>query len=191
MGNEQLNLLHVSSGGNYRDVLAQGDQYGAQFVADSILMRAAQGRLFIHTDLHAALAAGATHNHLIVTPSSGDIHMRVAQIITEGAPFYTRLYESPVVSSLGTEEMWINADRKSARTALTKVYGGAAVSSVGLPLLATIIPGTVQAGSAVRIGDFEWRLKDNTTYLLATFNDSAQAQDFSIENILYEAGEQL
>src|SRR5574340_969652 len=80
-----------------------------------------EGKGFVHHNRHS-VANNATLDHLIVTPSNVDIHMRQWYFQPSAGPFTIDVYEDTVVSANGTNEPVGNLNRQSSRTSSFQDY---------------------------------------------------------------------
>lgn len=148
-----------------------------------------QGRGFTHSNNHT-VANGANLDHLIVTPTDVDMHLRIWQIKANDGPCTISAYEGTVVSANGTPEVTGNNNRQSIITPRTLLYVGPTVTSVGSQLEDNFI-GSTGGGAHVSVGEsaesqIEWLLKRNTNYLLRINNASGASTRIHIRLFWYE-----
>jgi len=172
-----------------RRTLLLSSEFGALGTIDELGLLIHQGRMFIHSDIHTGLGAGASHYHIIDTSSvqpTGHGHMRMAKLSAEGGPFWIELYKNTQVSSLGAAAPMYNLHQGSSRTAMTQLFQGAVVTSDGTLLVGDIVPGTQQSGDITDNGALEWILTAGTRYALKVTNKSAQAQNWALTLLGHE-----
>lgn len=143
-----------------------------------------QGKGFVHHNLHA-VAAGATFDHLIVTPADKDIHMRQWSVQASGGPFSILVYENTTTSNNGTVEPVGNLNRQSTETAHFSLYHTPTVTSVGSLILQDQVNGTNKVGEDAS-GTLEWVLKKSTKYLFRVISSSVGSENVVFQMFWYE-----
>lgn len=146
-------------------------------------LRIQEGKTFVHNNVHSALAAGASHYHILTT-STTEAHLTIYATTSDAAPLWVEIGEAPTFTG-GTVGAIVNKNRKSARTPTVVVVEGATVTNMGTHLEGDFATGTRQTGGAAAIQE-EWILKANTSYAFLIRNDSTGAVNVSFHLEWYE-----
>lgn len=144
---------------------------------------------FSHNGVHS-VATGANLDHLIVTPSNKNMHLKSWVVKADAGPMSIKAYEGTVTSANGTSESIGNNNRQSSTTNSVLLYLGPTVTSVGT-LLEDEFIGPTGGGAHVTVGDpaqspVEWILKKNTKYLLRVTNSSSGTANVYVRLFWYE-----
>jgi hypothetical protein len=134
-----------------------------------------QGKGFAHHSMHS-VTNGSTLDHLIITPTDKDIHMRSWSVKSSVGPVSINVYEDCVVSANGSAEPVGNNNRQSSTANLLQLYTTPTVTSVGNLMLTDFI-GATGTGAHVIVGesaadDTEWLLKKGSKYLFRIVNSA-------------------
>lgn len=148
-----------------------------------------QGKGFAHYNLHS-VANGASIDHLWITPSDREIHLREWSVKSSVGPVTVNAYEDTTVSANGTVESTGCLNRILNTTPKLKLYHTPTVTGVGNVLLTDFI-GTSGGGAHVTLGSpasspLEWVLKKNSKYMLRVTNNSGSTADVVILFYWYE-----
>lgn len=148
-----------------------------------------QGKGFAHYNQHS-VANGATLDHLWITPSDKEIHLREWSVKSSVGPVSIIAYEDTTVSNNGTVEAVGCLSRIQNITSKLQLYHTPTVTGVGNQLLQDFI-GPTGGGAHVTVGSaasnpLEWVLKKNSKYMLRVTNNSGSTADVVIFFYWYE-----
>jgi hypothetical protein len=118
-----------------------------------------------------AIASGANH-YILFRVVSGNPHLRSYGVTVSDSPVTLRLYDSPTVTTLGTEAPPRNRKRSASDTNGVLVYSGSTISNDGTLLETDYLPsgGNKTGGNAESFYE-EWIL-DEGDYALKITNGS-------------------
>lgn len=179
-------LLMVNSAGEYFAIHQRGDEYGSTQTVDAYHAAVHRGKLFTHSNIHQAVAAGGYIDHVLHVNSGTEPHARLGTVSADGGTFWVEFYANAQVSSLGSASITSNNNRAYSNGSGMTIHEASVVSSVGNLLFAGIISGTNQVGGNHDFSKDEWILDANENYLLRTWNKSTQARDISLTQTWYE-----
>lgn len=148
-----------------------------------------QGKGFQHSNIHS-VTAGANIDHLIITPSDVDVHMRAWQVRVSSGPVTVNAYEDAVVSNNGTAEPSGNLNRQSVIANKCLIYHTPTITSVGNLLESNFISAS-GSGAHLTVGDdatspIEWLLKRNTKYIIRVNNGGGSTASVYVKLFWYE-----
>lgn len=146
-------------------------------------LRIQSGKTFVHNNVHNALAAGASHYHVLTT-STTETHLTIYATTCDSAPLWVEIGEGPTFTG-GTTGAIVNKNRKSTRTPTVTVVEGSTVTNMGTHIEGDFAAGTRQTGGGAAIEE-EWILKANTSYAFLIRNDSTGAANVSFHLEWYE-----
>lgn len=149
-----------------------------------------KGNMFSNIHRQTVTATG-THNVVGLTPASGYIHFRNANIGVQIGGVIIDFYEDSSPPVGGTSLPSYNRNRNSTAVATIQVTHGGTVSALGTLLARAVAGGDQTAKDTNTSGSVseptEWVLKQNMYYTLSVTNSSANNTiDFSF--IWYESG---
>lgn len=155
-------------------VVSVVDKYGNIRAIDVLNSAVHDGTSFVYTEAQS-IASGSS-GYFLGKVGSITAHLMGFFIKSNAAPLLIELYESPTISSDGTQRVAIARNRQSTISALMSVFLNPTVTSAGTLLLSDKIFGDKQTVSADYLAG-EWVLKKNTNYLFKLSNTSNQSID--------------
>lgn len=118
----------------------------------------------------ATIASGASYLLLINTPANKDVHLIGAARSTAEA--HVELYESPIITALGTSKDEINRNRNSSKVSGTEITLGPTFTNLGAKIFEEHFGSGQNTGSSVR-SESEFILKRSTLYIVNSVSEAA------------------
>lgn len=140
---------------------------------------------FYRAGFQKDVANGGTAILAITTPNTTKwLHFRAAVDLELEAT--VKLYENPTSSTGGTAVTPRNANRNSTNTSGATVASDPTVNLTGAVVLGNLILGSGRSSGGNSSAEYEWVLKQNTTYLVHVTNNTANANQINIRCQWYE-----
>jgi len=144
------------------------------------------GIMFEASYIFTQVASAANADILVMAGANKELHA-VFHIVSGGQALIY-LYESPTITAAGTALAINDMNRVTRNTSDARAYQGPTIGAVGTGLSQSMVEGGTtgsKVGGQVRWGS-EWILKKSTNYLVRATNNTAQAQNMSIQMEFYE-----
>lgn len=147
------------------------------------------GKFFTAFSL-VTITSGSTLKYTLVTPATGTIHYRPANITSSADQLTINLYEGSTGNSGGTAITPTNRNRNSSTATVILLKSGVTVTTNGTIIQKAYIPGATGTGGtrsgASLSGINEWVLKPSTVYTFEFINGSSASNVVFTEFQWYE-----
>lgn len=147
------------------------------------------GKGFVHHNLHT-VTTGSNLDHLLITPTDRDVHLRGWSVKSDQGPITINAYEDTIVSANGVAEPTKRLNRQSSIQPSLLIYSAPTITGVGTTMITEYI-GTTGGGAHTAVGEsanspLEWFLKRGSKYLLRAANTSGATANIVISFFWYE-----
>ena len=146
-----------------------------------------EGKVFAHSDRHAALANAGVLDYLIIIPAGNplrQVHMRygiIGKANTGTLDVDIELFKDSITSANGTPESIVSTNDANVRTTDVTLFVGPTVSNVGTFKTATALIGEKKSASNLDQAVPEWILAPNgileRKYIVRITNNSGGTVD--------------
>ena len=174
---------------NTADMFATAVDKSGGIRSISELQNAVHDGLAFGFSTHSTLAAGTTLTMLGVTGAL-QVHFDGFLCDISQGPFLLELYESPTVTTLGTQQSSRRRNRISTTVSQMLIYAGGTVSANGTLITDDLLLGIGQGSNVVSGSaglDDGFVLKPNTTYMIKMTNQAASTTSYNAKFAWHEA----
>ena len=157
-----------------------------------------EGKVFIHSDRHSAVANGANLDILIRIPA-GDaarqVHFRfnyIGKADTGALDVDITLYKDAIVSADGTAEAIVTTNDANVKTSGVLMFAGPTITNIGTLKTTTMMAGEKKSASSKEQAVPEWILAPDGVnardYIIRATNNSGGTVDIVNALFFYDTG---
>lgn len=180
-------FIHSQGVATGKPVEHKTDQSGSFTIITHGHSKVHQGDHYHVSHIFAAVASAGTAEILIQVPANLTIHMNYNVSATgEGR---VQIFEGTTFSGAGTALTEVNNNRRSTNTSTVTATHTPTTTGDGTQILGSVLPGGATGsniGSAQHGPDEQFMFDESTNYMIRFTNDSASAENVSIEVAYYE-----